>query len=43
MKEYFDEETYDFSKNRVDTFPLLIKNINKFKAREHSSNYFSFL
>ena len=32
-EEYFDEETYDFSKNRVDTFPLLIKNINKFKAR----------
>ena len=32
-EEYFDEETYDFSKNRVDTFPLLIKNINDFKAK----------
>ena len=32
-EEYFDEETYDFSKNRVDTFPLLIKNINKFETR----------
>ena len=32
-EEYFDEETYDFSKNRVDTFPLLIKNINDFEAK----------
>ena len=31
-EEYFDKETYDFKKNRVDTFPLLIKNINNFQA-----------
>tara|TARA_B100001059_G_scaffold98817_1_gene98451 strand:- start:2303 stop:2905 length:603 start_codon:yes stop_codon:yes gene_type:complete len=31
-EEYFDEEIYDFSKNRVNTFPLLINNINHFQA-----------
>ena len=32
-EEYFDEEIYDFSKNRVNTFPLLINNINHFQAK----------
>ena len=32
-EEYFDKEIYDFSKNRVDTFPLFIKNINDFEAK----------
>ena len=31
-EEYFDNEIYDYSKNRVNTFPLFIKNVNKFKA-----------
>ena len=29
-EEYFDNEIYDYSKNRVNTFPLFIKNVNKF-------------
>lgn len=28
-EEYFDSEIYDFIQERVNTFPLLIKNINK--------------
>ena len=32
-EEYFDSETYDFIKKRVDTFPLLIKNINKLNIK----------
>jgi len=31
-EEYFDNEIYDFSTNKVNTFPLFIQNINKFKA-----------
>lgn len=31
-EEYFDEEIYDYKNNRVNTLPLLIKNINKCKA-----------
>ena len=30
-EEYFDEEIYDKTKNVINTLPLLIKNINKFK------------
>ena len=32
-EEYFDNEIYDFSKKRVNTFPLLIKNINKLNLK----------
>ena len=32
-EEYFDNEIYDFSKKRVNTFPLLIKNINKLNVK----------
>ena len=30
-EEYFDEEIYDKTKNVINTLPLFIKNINKFK------------
>ena len=30
-EEYFDNEIYDFSKKRINTFPELIKNINNLK------------
>ena len=32
-EEYFDKEIYDFNKKRVDTLPLLIKNINNLKIK----------
>ena len=32
-EEYFDKEIYDYSKKRVNTLPLLIKNINDLDAR----------
>tara|TARA_B100000902_G_scaffold226525_1_gene215117 strand:- start:355 stop:957 length:603 start_codon:yes stop_codon:yes gene_type:complete len=31
-EEYFDNEIYDHSTNKVNTFPLFIDNLNKFKA-----------
>ena len=31
-EEYFDEETYDQAINAINTLPIFIKNINKFKA-----------
>ena len=32
-EEYFDEEIYDFKEKRVNSFPLLIKNINACKVQ----------
>ena len=31
-KDYFDEEIYDYKKERINTFPLFIKNMNSFKV-----------
>ena len=31
-KEYFDEEIYDQNINAINTLPIFIKNVNKFKA-----------
>ena len=31
-EEYFDEEIFDISTNKINSLPLLIKNINLFKA-----------
>ena len=33
-QEYFDPEEYDYKKNRVDTLPSLIKNIDKFDLND---------
>ena len=32
-EEYFDKEIYDYKNKRVNTLPLLIKNINKLKVK----------
>ena len=38
-EEYFDEEIYDYQKKRVDTYPLFISNIKKFKKNVRQAWY----
>ena len=34
-EEYFDEEIYDFSTNKVNTLPTFLKNIEKFNLQDY--------
>ena len=34
-EEYFDEELYDFSLNRVNTLPIFLKNVKKYKLQDY--------